>query len=397
MSHTASAESAPRMGERRWGAEAKIELRARVIASIEAQGFALSEDGRIDFGAVDDKETIRDLHRVACASARARAADGLRRHENRLLTRFAQGPDIDPARIRPRLVEVTPRSEEELIVRYARLHWSIPTSAGYGRRLRYVVIDEHNDKLMGVIGLGDPVFAIRPRDEWIGWDHIVRRDRLRHVMDAFILGAVPPYSSLLVGKLIAALVVSDEAKAGFRRKYRGSEAVITERTFDGRLALVTTASALGRSSVYNRVRHDGRTLFQRVGYTSGSGEFHFANGLYTDLIAYATDQLEPSAKNEIWGNGWRSRREVVRRALLHLGLRPDALMYHGVKRELFVAPLAKNVPQFLRGEHDRLQHYRAPADDLFEAFRERWLLPRARRDKRYREFDRRSLTIWGDG
>jgi hypothetical protein len=227
---------------------------------------------------------------------------------------------VDPERIAPRLVEVTRGSEQELVFRYARLTWSIPVSAGYGRRLRYLVVDDQNGKLVGLFGLGDPVFALAPRDRWIGWDATARRARLRHVVDAFLLGAVPPYSALLCGKLIALLATSAEVQRRFERKYGGRGGRISRQSFDGRLALLTTTSALGRSSLYNRLNYSGRRLYQRVGTTAGSGELHFSNGLYAELIAYAQQYCRPTAKHTAWGNGWRNRREVIRRVLADLGL-----------------------------------------------------------------------------
>jgi hypothetical protein len=369
------------------------DLRKRILASLRDQGFTINERGLLGPVPDNDKDTVRKLHEVARCAAIERSREGLERHEDRLIEFFADGSEVDPAAIRPVLREVTPGSEEELLFRYARLQWSIPVSAGYGRRLRFVVIDENNGKLMGLFGLGDPVFAIGPRDRWIGWDREMQRERLRHVMDAFVVGAVPPYSRLLVGKLIAMLLVSDEVRQAFKKKYAKSGSLISERSFDGKLALVTTTSALGRSSVYNRVRFDGKPVLEGVGYTLGSGEFHFANGLYADISRYAKAHLEPTAKHERWGEGWRSRREVVRQTLRHLDLNPD-ILYHGVKREVFVAPVAKNTREFLRGDHRSLRYTRRPAKALFDGFRERWLLPRASRDESYKKDHREELRLW---
>jgi hypothetical protein len=113
------------------------------------------------------------------------------------------------------LKEVLPDTEDELLFRYARLHGSIPISAGYGRRLRFLVFDERNGKLIGLFGLGDPVFALGPRDAWVGWDAPAKRERLRHVVDAFVLGAVAPYARLLCSKLVALLITSNEVREGF--------------------------------------------------------------------------------------------------------------------------------------------------------------------------------------
>jgi hypothetical protein len=87
----------------------------------------------------------------------------------------------------------SPLATEELLFRYVRLHWSIPTSAGYGRRLRFLVY-EVNGKLIGLFGLSDPVFNLGPRDAWIGWDSETKARRLRYVMGLFVLGPAKSHS-----------------------------------------------------------------------------------------------------------------------------------------------------------------------------------------------------------
>jgi hypothetical protein len=246
---------------------------------------------------------------------------------------------------------------------------------------------------MGLFGLGDPVFSLQARDRWIGWSNEDKKDRLRYIMDAFVLGAVPPYSNLLCGKLIAMLAASDEVRDAFRRRYGGSTSRILGRRFPGELVALTTNSALGRSSLYNRLSFQGSPLFRAVGYTAGSGEFHFANGLYSHLKQAADELRTPSAKHPDWGAGWRSRRELLRSILPLLGLSSE-LIYHGVRRQVFVAPLAENANEFLSGRTSRLVPKRLPFRELFTHFRERWLLPRARRDDRYLAFDPASLRLW---
>ena len=207
--------------------------------------------------------------------------------------------------------------------------------------MRFLVEDAHNGKLIGLFGLCDPVFSVAARDAWIGWDKNARKARLRNVMEAFILGAVPPYSMLLGGKLVAMLCASDEVRRAFQRKYGEGESLIRGACADGRLALIATTSALGRSSIYNRLRYHNRLLMLSVGYTSGWGEFQFSNGVYAQLRDYAEKHCDKTAKHEAWGSGFRNRREVVRRVLAHVGLSAN-WMNHGIRRELFVMPLAKN-------------------------------------------------------
>jgi len=351
----------------------KTQLRQKIVRSLRKQGFRITGDVILP-PSVLTKDNIRDLHSIAVDHRRDRSKEGLFRREQWLLSHIASGCEVDPNSISPRLVEVQPGSDEELLFRYVSLHWSVPVSAGYGRRLRFLVIDESNEKLIGIIGLGDPVIALSPRDSWIGWDRRARETRLRYVMDAFVLGPVPPYSYLLSGKLVAMLAASDEVRDIFKRKYRDSRSLIRRTSHDGRLALITTTSALGRSSVYNRIRFGNRSLYQSVGFTGGSGEFHFSNGLYSAISAFAADHCVPTYRRKSWGEGFRNRREVLKKALPLIGL-PRAWLQHGIEREVFVIPLASNARQFLRGDHARLRWFKQPSSQIWDYFRERWLLP----------------------
>ncbi len=156
----------------------EAELRRDVISALRAQGFrVVANELRLPDSLT--KEMIRDLHSAAVAHRRERSADGLRKHERRLLQRLASASEVRPAEIAPVLVEVVSGSEDELMFRYAALHWSVPVSSGYGRRIRFLVIDQSNDKLIGLIGLGDPVFSLSGRDHWVGWkrdQRLVRED-----------------------------------------------------------------------------------------------------------------------------------------------------------------------------------------------------------------------------
>lgn len=367
-------------------------LRSRVICSLRDQGFQVRFGHLVPSG-FSEKNELRRLHEASVRHNVERSRAGLRRHENRLLSYIAAGDEVRPENISPRLVMVQPGTLDELLFRYARLHWSIPVSAGYGRRLRFVVYDESNGKLIGVFGLGDPIFSLGPRDRWIGWGLDAKKARLQCVMDLFVLGAVPPYSSLLGGKLIALLATSLEVQQEFERKYGKRRSLIHGKALDGRLALLTTTSALGSSSLYNRLRYRERLAFMSVGFTRGSGEFHFSNGLYADLRKIASEHCVATAKHAQWGVGFRNRREIIRKALPVLGLSPE-MVYHGVRREIFMAPLAANSAAFLRGEQQTLQQHIQSSEDLFEWFRERWLLPRADRDNRYRNFDPECYRLW---
>lgn len=369
-------------------------LRADVLRSLREQGFEVGDDG-VARPAIDgSKEALRALHRCAVEHQRERSLPGLARHEPWLLEQLARGRDIEPTAIRPELRVIKGGTREELLFRWVRLHWSVPTSAGYGRRLRFLVWDRGHDKLIGIIGLCDPVFSLGVRDRWIGWTKEVRKHRIGAVMEAFVLGAVPPYRELLCGKLVAMLAASNEVRRAFHERYGSGSTYIAGAARDGRLALIMTSSALGRSSVYNRIKYGGRLLYQPLGYTKGYGEFHFHNSVYDRMLRVAKATSKPTAKHSSWGNGWRSRREVLRKALPVIGLSRD-LVWHGVERQVFAVPLAANSKEFLRGEAEELLGFDLPAKALAEAHRERWLLPRASRDDKWRRVDPETWRLCG--
>ena len=247
-------------------------LKTLIRKSLKRQGFVIQRD-QIRLPDDVDKKTLRDLHGEAIRHKIEDSKRNLVKHEPLLLQRLASGAEIVPDKIYPELIEVQSGSKDELMFRYASLHWSIPVSSGYGRRLRFLVVDRHTEKLIGLFGLGDPVFSLGDRDQWVGWSKGDRIERLHHVVGAYVLGAVPPYSFLLGGKLIALLATSNEVREAFKCKYEGKASVIRKRKQPGEIALITTTSALGRSSLYNRLKFGERLAFERVGQTQGLVNF----------------------------------------------------------------------------------------------------------------------------
>jgi hypothetical protein len=159
--------------------------------------------------------------------------------------------------------------------------------------------------------------------------------------------------------------------------------------------MVTATGALGRSSIYNRLKFDGIEVFRSVGFSEGYGHFHLANGTYERIREHLALIGDAEVNRYKFGNGPNYRIRIVRKALEYLGL-PDDLLRHGVRRAVHVAPLAKNSAAFLSGANERLQWYRRPLDKVINVWRERWLLPRASRDDSYRTFDKETWrTITG--
>lgn len=368
-------------------------LKRKLLKALRLQGYFI-RDGELIIPHSYTKDNIRALHQLAVTNSIKKAEPALKRLEPELITHIANGSDVIPEAISPLIVPVESDSREAQLFRYVSLHWSLPVSSGYGRRMRFLVIDQANNKLIGIIGLGDPVFALGARDRTIGWTLAQKKERLYHIMDAFVLGAIPPYSQLLCGKLVALLTLCDQLRQFFARKYGGSVSLISKVKRDPVLALITTTSAFGRSSMYNRIKINGKQYWQPVGFTSGTGDFQFSNGVYDSMASFVKRYCMPSARHEEWGgSGFRNRREVIKKTLGALDLSMD-LTAHKVCREVYIAPLGGNVFEYLRGEQAHFQALNLKSEDIFMEFKERWLLPRSRRDSTYRLFDRNSYKLW---
>ncbi len=137
-----------------------------------------------------DKPAVRDLHKQAVSATTERARRGLERHEDRLIGYFAHGTEVDPLRMRPVLKEVVAGSEDELLFRYARLHWSIPVSPGYGRRLRAEVEAADHLASIGAMIADAPSGRVHGRRRAIVEYRMTRPDGRRLLQAIGVLGRV---------------------------------------------------------------------------------------------------------------------------------------------------------------------------------------------------------------
>lgn len=359
------------------------DLRERIQEELQAYGFKIV-NGRLEKPELDSKEDIRQLHSEARREKYESHRDFLEEKEEELLECFAHGNQVDVDELRPRLQVVEAGTIASDLFRYATLLWSVPVSQGFGRRVRFLVWDRHIEKLIGLFAVGDPVFNLSCRDEWIGWNHDDRAERLYNLMDIFVLGAVPPYNILLGGKLIAMLATSNKVRRIVFNRYKDQQSIIQGENKDPTLAALTTGSALGRSSIYNRIRYGGRSLYQHIGTTNGWGHFHVNDGLFSALRRY----LHAAASGEEGGNrfgdgpNWKLR--TVKAALRELNMSPN-LLRHGIRREIYGIPLAENYSEFLRGDADELKEYDIPFDEIANYWKDRWLRGRAERKPEYRK------------
>lgn len=341
-------------------------------------GFTKSPNGALTPPS-EGKATLRSMHAAQRAQRLETEAKFVAEQWPLLRHHFASGLEVVPSAIKPELELVEAGTWQSDLFRLAALTWSVPVSQGYGRRMRFLVWDRHNDKLIGLIALGDPVFNLRVRDRYIGWTSDDRKKRLVGMLDAFVLGSVPPYNRLLGGKLVASLIRSIEVRDTFRRRYHTTKGIISKKRKHAELIAVTTTSALGRSSVYNRVRLGSTTYLKPLGYTEGWGHFHIPESVFGEVRVYLRRRRRKYAKGFKFGDGPNWRLRALRLAMGLVGLKPE-LLRHGIKREVFITELATNACQILNGKRKRPKYDDLlSVADIAKLARERWIIPRAER------------------
>ncbi|WP_044874636.1 Druantia anti-phage system protein DruA [Pseudomonas sp. LFM046] len=360
-------------------------LKSKLREHLHSLGFTKSEEGTLQAPG-NTKEAIRSLHSAQREERLSANEKFVSLTGRKLMQFFASGKDIDPEKISPVLERVSSETQQGELFRLASLSWSVPVSNGFGRRLRYLVWDENNGKLMGLIAIGDPVFNLAVRDRFIDWDIHDRSARLVNLMDAYVLGALPPYNTLLGGKLIACLLRSRDLYDDFSRAYGGTTGVISGEVKKARLLAITTSSSMGRSSVYNRLRLDGIKYLESIGYTNGWGHFHIPDQLFAELRDYLRDIDHTYADQHAFGQGPNWRLRTMKAALSALGFKQD-LMRHGIQREVFICQLANNATEILqtgKGQPDLTSLL--SAKDIAEQAVDRWMIPRSRRRPEYRDW-----------
>lgn len=327
-------------------------------------------------------EKIRESHAVQRHHLMVREAPFVRKHLPQLIFDFASGAEVVPERIEPEIIPVTSGTAEADLFRLVTALWSVPVSRGFGRRMRFLVRDRSNGRLVGIFALGDPVFNLGVRDEWIGWTLEERRRRLVSVMDGYVVGAVPPYNMLLAGKLVTSLIAAREVADLFQRRYQHTQGRISGERKRAELAAVTITSALGRSSMYNRVRLPGLLRLERLGDTKGYGHFHVSDPIFAQMRELLQIDGHRYANGYAFGEGPSWRMRVIREALRRVGL-DDELIRHGIAREVYGMGLAGDWREYLRGQVDACQATRPKAQDIADAALKRWLVPRSRRMSDY--------------
>ncbi len=354
------------------------ELSRKILCEEIHKAWALCRDSI----ATGDKGVIRKFHLAAKKWDRSVDYVQLKSKLERYKEFFPHGSSIDPSKIEVELVLVQERTLEETLFKITRGFWSMPYSKGYGRRLRFVVMDRYHNAVIGIIGLQSPSADLACRDKYLGIAKADKLELVNNTLDAYTIGATPAYAALLGGKLVAGMLHSEKIRQHYWRLYGNKRTTQLNRRVPQPLLAITTASAFGRSSIYNRLRDDSRSLAKSLGYTKGYGTIHLEE-LYPQLVDWlkSTGRHVPAG----FGNGPKVRWQNIMRALLDLGISKEYLS-HGLKREVFVFELVHNLQAVCSaGATPDIVSFND--DDWVSFWKERWAIPRSLRDERWKSVD----------
>lgn len=356
------------------------ELKAKIIQSFEEQGFKYNPHVRPP---QNDKETYRQLQTYS-------KMEQVQLHRNFLLENFKKvkkyaknGKDINPKEIKLELRLVKEGSLEEILFRWWNfVWWSVPYQRGYGRMLRFVLWDTAHNAPFGLISLQSPILKISVRDKYLGLTSKELDMWVNRSMQAQRLGALPPYNDLLGGKMIALAITCNELQEFYEDKYRNTKTVLKDREIENRLLFLTTTSAFGKSSIYNRLKYNDEIVAESLGYTQGSGSFHISEKLYLEILAFLDQKGFNIARS--YGNGPSRKMRLIDKGLNLLGLKNA--VYHNIKREFYLFPLVKNLKKvIIQGEAP--VYYDRPFQELAEYWLKRYCIPRSERNHSWLRFD----------
>lgn len=358
----------------------KKTLKIKIINILKSQGFKINP--HVGPGS-NTKATYKELQQQSRSEQIALHQSFLKNKTQRIQDYLLCERDFDPYKVDLELREVKEGSLEETIFRWWNLiWWSVPYQRAYGRQMRFVLWDKGHNAPFGLIGLQSPILKMSVRDDYLEIPKEELDLWINKSMQAQRLGALPPYNYLIGGKMAAMVMTSNELRKCYREKYKNQKTEMRGRVIEPDLLFITTTSAFGKSSIYNRLKYKNQMIAQSLGYTKGSGSFHIPETLYKEIQEFLKDNgIDVSTT---FGSGPSRKIKLLHTAFRLLKM-PD-YSYHNLKREFFLFPLASNLENVIQ-KKVRPKYYNRPLNDLVEYWKKRWCLPRAERNDEWKRFN----------
>ena len=231
---------------------------------------------------------------------------------------------------------------------------------------------------------------------------VLKQVKASHVgidmLDITVCGAIPPYNSILGGKLVSLLLTSPEIVRSYVRRYENAPSIIAS-SIAGRavrrtprlVLLGTTGLYNVNPSQYNRLKIDasevggkkgGSVAFHRLGESEGFGSYHLSRETAREIEALLAQSHPGTRVNSIFGEGVNPKLRKLRAGVDLLGLDSNALLNHRRPRVVYGIPLAENFRDVLLGLTTKPVYVlpqnrpRLVTDKIVEFWMRRWLTHR---------------------
>lgn len=358
----------------------KDKLREKILTSLKSQGFSLNPHPKPENY---KKDTLRKIHLK-------KKREQMKIHKKFLVRNFEKvkkfhisGRELDPKNIELELIEVPSESfYSNLFFWWNLVWWSIPYTKAIGRQMRFILWDKTHDSPFGLFYLQSPPLRSAVRDSFLG----LNKEKIDYWINQSLygqrIGALPPYNDLLGGKMVCLALTSNEVREAYAEKYENRETILKRRELPNRLLFISTTSAYGKSSVYERVKYNSEIVSRFLGYTSGWGTFHLPEVLYKECLQYLKEQ-DVNIKRG-YGTGPSRKLKLISIAFRLLDIR--GFTSHKIKRGYYLFSNVKNLHGVIHDD-ERPVWYDRPFKDLADFWLNRWCIPRSSRIKRWKNFD----------
>lgn len=362
----------------------KKKLRKKIFKELLEQGFKVNPHLKPKRNA---KDTYKKIHKK-------KRLEKLRVHKKSLLKNinlvkkyFISDGEFNPSKINLEIREVKPNSEDSKLFFWWNLTWwSLPYDKPIGRQMKFIIWDKGHNAPFGLIGLQSPPLRSKIRDEYLGLD----KDNVDYWINQSLygqrIGALPPYNSLLGGKMVTLALTSNEVRKAYKNKYSKGKTLLSKRKLPSDLLFITTTSAYGKSPIYERIKYCHKDKMINVsdflGFTSGAGTFHISEEMYIELLKF----LESKDYNveRGYGTGPSRKLKLINRSFELLDM--PSFTYHNIKRGFYFFPLTKNIHKIIQ-KGNKPQWYSRPFKKTAEYWKERWCIPRSERTDEWKKFD----------
>ena len=224
-------------------------------------------------------------------------------------------------------------------------------------------------------------FLTQKRNEFVSTD----------VMDLSVCGAIFPYNSLLVGKLVTLLMASKEIKNLIDQKYENSDNLIASKIAGKKIKKTTSLRALTTTSLYgvgssqyNRLKlikeNSGirsQIVWKELRNTKGFGSFHFSRHTRELLKKLETKKTSQHVNYE-FGEGTSPAMRRIKEGIETLGI-DSGILQHEFERKTYLCDLTPEIRKSVF-EFESKKNTLNSVSSISKAWKERYLSSRLNND-----------------